>query len=74
MRSSITPKKPRRGCGIVAWSRGSGCVAGPSEMGDVNAGRKRIDVGVPIAFCFVKVATTGEDQVGPLEQLCLPTA
>ena len=46
-RSSSTPKKPTRGAGIAAWSAGSGRGSSrPREVRDVDAARKRVDVGV----------------------------
>ena len=44
MRSSITPKKPSRGCGIARLVGGSGCgCARPREVGRVHAAREGVD-------------------------------
>ena len=73
MRSSMTPKKPSRGCGIAAWSAGSGSRSAPRlrEMVEVDRGREAVHVAVPVPLRLVEAHAAGEDDVGAPEQLGL---
>ena len=72
IRSSMTPKKPSRGCGMCAWSAGSGCDdARLREVGDVDAAREGVDVRVAVALGLVQRLAAGEDDVGRWQQLLL---
>ena len=62
MRSSMTPKKPSRGCGIVAWSGGSSMIAARArEVRDVDAAWERMDVRVLMAFRFEQATARRSD-------------
>ena len=73
MRSSMTPKKPSRGPGMTAWSGGSAeTLAGPGEMRDVDAARKRVHVRVEAPLGLVEALPARQDEVGADHQLGLP--
>ena len=70
-RSSITPKKPSRGCGRPAWSAASGDGPGARlpKVGGVHAAGEAVHVGVAVLLGPVQARPAGEHHVGALEQL-----
>ena len=69
MRSSMTPKKPSRGCGDRGLVGGLGIARPPRlrEVLEVDRGREAVHVAMPIALGLVEAHAAGEDEVGARE-------